>query len=69
LVFNKCDQLPTGQAEVLCQRYGAIGISALHPETLRPLIQHLEERLATLVPADDSSRKSAGSALTIASRP
>ncbi|MCE9536979.1 MAG: 50S ribosome-binding GTPase, partial [Nitrospirae bacterium] len=58
LVFNKCDQLPAKQAEVLCERYGAIGISALHPETLRPLIQQLEERLAVLVPESGSSRKS-----------
>ncbi len=50
LIFNKCDQLPTGQAEVLCRRYGAIGISALHQETLPVLMQHLEEQLATLVP-------------------
>ncbi len=57
LVFNKCDQLPSGQAEALCRRYGAIGISALHQETLSPLIQHLEERLATLVPVDGSSQK------------
>ena len=56
LVFNKCDQLPSGQAAVLCQRYGAIGISALYPETLRPLIQQLEERLAVLVP-EGTSRK------------
>jgi GTP-binding protein HflX len=69
LVFNKCDQLPTGQAEVLCQRYGAIGISALHPETLRPLIRHLEERLATLVPANDVSQKLLTQARPLASRP
>ncbi len=69
LVFNKCDQLPTGQAELLCRRYGAIGISALHQETLPPLIQHLEERLAALVPVDGSSMKSAAPTLTLASRP
>ena len=68
LVFNKCDQLLTGQAEVLCQRYGAIGISALHSETLRPLIRLLEERLAVLVPEDGSSRKSAPPS-PLASRP
>jgi GTP-binding protein HflX len=68
LVFNKCDQLPTGQAEVLCQRYGAIGISALHSETLRPLIRLLEERLAVLVPEDGSSKKSAPPS-PLASRP
>jgi GTP-binding protein HflX len=69
LVFNKCDQLPSGQAETLCRRYGAIGLSALHPETLPPLIQHLEERLAMLVPVDDSSRKSTAPIPTLASRP
>ena len=69
LVFNKCDQLPTGQAEALCRRYGAIGISALHPETLPPLIQHLEERLAALVPPDGSSKETVTSMPTLASRP
>ena len=69
LVFNKCDQLPASQAEALCRRYGAIGISALDPETLHPLIQRLEERLAALVPVDDSSSNSAAPALTLASRP
>lgn len=69
LVFNKCDQLPTGQAEALCRRYDSIGISALHPKTLPLLIQHLEERLAALVPTDGSSQKSAAPALTLASRP
>jgi GTP-binding protein HflX len=69
LVFNKCDQLPTGQAEALSRRYGAIGISALHPETLPALIQHLEERLAALVPLDGSSKKTEASVPTLASRP
>ena len=69
LVFNKCDQLPASQAETLCRRYGAIGISSLHPETLPPLIQHLEERLAQLVPVDGSSEKSTAPTATLASRP
>jgi GTP-binding protein HflX len=69
LVFNKCDHLPAAQSEALCRRYGAIGISALHPETLPRLIHLLEERLATLVPVDDSSGKLADSTLTIGSRP
>jgi GTP-binding protein HflX len=69
LVFNKCDQLPTGQAEALCRRYGAIGISALYPETLPALIQQLEERLAALVPLDGSSKETAASVPTLASRP
>jgi GTP-binding protein HflX len=69
LVFNKCDQLPSGQAEVLCRRYAAIGISALQPETLPPLLQHLEERLADLVPLDGSPKKSTTQGPTLASRP
>ncbi len=69
LVFNKCDQLPAGQAEVLCRRYGAIGISALQPETLPPLLRHLEERLADLVPLDGSSKKLTTQGPTLASRP
>lgn len=69
LVFNKCDQLPAGQAEVLCRRYAAIGISALQPETLPPLLRHLEERLADLVPLDGSSKKLTTQGPTLASRP
>lgn len=69
LVFNKCDQLPAGQAEVLCRRYAAIGISALQPETLPPLLRYLEERLADLVPLDGSSKKLTTQGPTLASRP
>ena len=69
LIFNKCDQLPSGQAEALCRRYGAIGISSLHRETLSPLIEHLEERLTVLVPSDTSSTKSTALATSFASRP
>jgi GTP-binding protein HflX len=47
MVLNKCDRLSAHEAEVLCQRYHAIAISALDRETLRPLIAHLE----TLLPA------------------
>ena len=47
MVLNKCDRLSAHEAAVLCQRYHAIGISALNRETLRPLIAHLE----TLLPA------------------
>jgi GTP-binding protein HflX len=68
LVFNKCDQLPAEQAEALCRRYGAIGISSLHQETLAPLINHLDERLAALIPLDSSSQKSAAATSTVASR-
>jgi len=69
LVFNKCDLLPPGQADILCRRYGAIGISSFHPETLPPLIQHLEERLAVLVPTGTAFEKSTAPATSLASRP
>lgn len=69
LVLNKCDQLPAGQAEALCRRYNAIGISSLHSETLPPLIRHLEEQLARLVPANRSFQKAPIQADTLASRP
>lgn len=45
LVFNKCDRLPPLQAQALCRRYGAIGISALDSATLHPLIACLESHL------------------------
>ncbi|MDH4185839.1 MAG: GTPase HflX, partial [Nitrospira sp.] len=69
LVFNKCDQLPAGQAGVLCQRYGATGITALHPETLRPLIQQLEVRIATLVPEENALHQSSDAMRPIAYHP
>lgn len=50
LVFNKCDRLPPDEAALLCRRYGAVGISAIHPGTLHPLLRHLEQQLALLVP-------------------
>jgi GTP-binding protein HflX len=53
LVFNKCDQLPTQQVEVLCRRFGAIGISALQPTTLRPLFARLEAYVRSLSVVDD----------------
>lgn len=48
LIFNKCDRLPTAQAEALCRRYDAIGICALDASTLRPLIDHLATRVHTM---------------------
>ena len=46
LVFNKCDRIPPAEADRLCRRYQAIGVSALHPDTLRPLLDHLDRELA-----------------------
>lgn len=53
LVFNKCDRLPRHEAELLCRRYHAIGVSALQPDTLEPLLDHLEHDLARAVPLHD----------------
>ena len=51
LVFNKCDRLPPHEAELLCRRYQAIGVSAFQPPTLEPLLNHLERELARAVPS------------------
>jgi GTP-binding protein HflX len=53
LVFNKCDQAPAQQVEVLCRRFGAIGISALQPTTLRPLLARLETYVRSLSASAD----------------
>ncbi|MCX5844813.1 MAG: GTPase HflX [Deltaproteobacteria bacterium] len=42
-VFNKEDRLPDKTLiKTLCRRFGAIAVSALHQETLRPLIEKME---------------------------
>jgi GTPase len=42
-VFNKEDSFPDkALLDVLCRRFGAIAVSALHGETLPPLVQKLE---------------------------
>jgi len=48
LVFNKCDRIPKAEADLLCRRYQAIGVSALHPDTLCPLLGHLDRELAAV---------------------
>ncbi|NJN69524.1 MAG: GTPase HflX [Nitrospira sp.] len=70
LVFNKCDQVPPQQGEVLCRRFGAIGISALQPTTLRPLFAQLEGYVRALSGADDQTSHVTvqDSELTLASR-
>jgi GTP-binding protein HflX len=50
LVFNKCDRLLPAEAALLCRRYGAIGISAIHADTLHPLLRHLEHELSRILP-------------------
>jgi GTP-binding protein HflX len=70
LVLNKCDRVSTHECLTLCQRYRAIGISALRRDTLRPLITHLDSLLPAIPPpsdqADDPEQPS--SDLALASR-
>lgn len=67
LVFNKCDRISPVMAELLCRRYGAIGISAVQPQSLHPLLEHLERQLAGIMPPD-SPWQSGTDALALASR-
>ena len=55
LIFNKCDRLPAPQAEVLCLRYRAIGISALNPATVTPLIDHLATRVFAMTSGHETA--------------
>ena len=68
LVFNKCDRLPPAEAELLCRRYGAIGVSALQPHTLEPLLDHLERELAQALPADEGPARLTHGTVALASR-
>ena len=45
LVFNKADRLPPGNAGNIARGHDGIAISALDPETTRPLVEELENRL------------------------
>lgn len=45
LVFNKQDKVDRQTVKTLCERHGAIAISALQPESLGPLLAAIEERL------------------------
>lgn len=44
-VFNKRDKVDIQEVKALCQRYDAVAISAIHPESLMPLLAAMEERL------------------------
>ena len=68
LVFNKCDRLPRQEAELFCRRYQAIGVSALQPETLEPLLDHLERELALAVPAEPAQPAATDASVALASR-
>lgn len=45
LVFNKMDKVDPQEVKALCQRFGAVAISAIFPESLTPLLAAMEERL------------------------
>ena len=44
LVFNKIDQVPSGEVAALCRRFQAIGVSALDRSSFTPLMQALQAR-------------------------
>jgi GTP-binding protein HflX len=60
VVLNKCDRLSPHEASVLSQRYNAIGISAVQPDTVRPLIAKIESLLPSLAPAATGDGISSG---------
>jgi GTPase len=69
LVFNKCDRIPADHADSLCRRYRAIGISAVQPETLHPLIRHLEQALERMRSSTGTvPKQESGEIATLASR-
>jgi GTPase len=68
LVFNKCDRLPSHEADLLCRRYHAIGVSALQAETLQPLLDHLERELALALPPDRPGSTASDMPIALASR-
>jgi len=47
-ILNKCDRLEPRIVETLCQRHRAIGVSALHKESLAPILSYIAEVLSLL---------------------
>ncbi len=45
VVLNKVDKLPQDEAMNICKNYQSIGVSALEPKTLTPLLKAIELRL------------------------
>jgi len=52
-VFNKSDQVEHGIIASYCQRFNGIGISALDPTTLPPLLEQMEEMAFPTVKTED----------------
>lgn len=46
LVFNKCDRLPAAEVEALCRRHQAVGVSALHKDTVSAVLSAIPQGLA-----------------------
>ncbi len=45
LLFNKIDRVDPSEVKRLCQRFDAVALSAIHPESLMPLLAAMEVRL------------------------
>jgi GTPase len=45
IVFNKSDMVDRGTTDNIISRYGAVAVSALDPQTLRPLLGDIESRI------------------------
>lgn len=45
MIFNKLDKISAVEAENIISRYGAIGVSAIKPDTLQPLLNAIEQRI------------------------
>ena len=45
LIFNKMDRADPDEVKMSCQRYDAVALSAIHTETLLPLLAEMEKRL------------------------
>lgn len=52
LVLNKADRVDPVQAAILSARLGGVGVSAVRPETLPPLLEEMQQRLWSLTQAD-----------------
>ncbi|MFQ5692024.1 MAG: GTPase HflX [Nitrospinota bacterium] len=64
LAFNKIDLLDPATVRALCERHDAVGVSALDPETLKPLIARAQRMLwkkfRRTAPEPDAGRDPAG---------
>jgi GTP-binding protein HflX len=52
LVFNKIDRVSPEEVKTLCERYDAVGVSAIQPETLGPFLDLLEEKVFSVFPRE-----------------